>query len=78
MTLEISRAREIILGEVLGVFVREDLVNDRLHVDQYGMDAVGRLGGHSYCRIRDQFEIKTLTPEEWALGKRPTETESQP
>ena len=78
MTLEISQAREIILGEVLGVFVREDLVNDRLHVDKYGMDAVGRLGGHSYCRIRDQFEIKTLTPEEWALGKRPTETESQP
>ena len=77
MTLEISRAREIILGEVLGVFVRDDLVNDRLHVDQHGMDAVGRLGGHSYSRIRDQFEIKTLTPDEWALGKRPAETESE-
>lgn len=77
MTLEISKAREIILGEVLGVFVRDDLVNERLHVDQQGMDAVGRLGGHSYCRTRDQFEIKTLTVDEWALGKRPAETESQ-
>ena len=78
MTLEISKAREIILGEVLGVFARDDLVNDRLHVDQQGMDAVGRLGGHSYCRIRDQFEIKTLTADEWTLGKRPVETENQP
>ena len=66
MTLEVSRAREIILGEVLGVFVREDLVNERLHVDQHGMDAVGRLGGHSYTRTRDQFEIVTPSVEQWA------------
>ena len=66
MTLEVSRAREIILGEVLGVFVRQDLVNERLHVNQRGMDAVGRLGGYSYTRTRDQFEIVTPTVEQWA------------
>lgn len=66
MTLEVSRAREIILGEVLGVFVREDLVNERLHVDQHGMDAIGRLGGYSYTRTRDQFEIVTPSVEQWA------------
>ncbi|MFZ2101012.1 MAG: flavin reductase family protein [Oricola sp.] len=65
MTLEIGRAREIILGEVLGVFVREDLVNEWLHVDQHGMNAVGRLGGHSYTRTLDQFDIRTLTVDEW-------------
>ena len=74
MTLEVSRAREIILGEVLGVFVREDLVNERLHVDQQGMDAVGRLGGYSYARTGDQFEIKTLSVDEWALGRKPART----
>jgi flavin reductase (DIM6/NTAB) family NADH-FMN oxidoreductase RutF len=69
MTLEVGRAREIILGEVLGIFVREDLVDDRLHVDQHGMDAIGRLGGHSYARTRDQFEIKTQSVEEWESRK---------
>jgi hypothetical protein len=29
------------------------------------MDAVGRLGGHSYARTRDQFEHVTLSPGEW-------------
>ncbi|WP_225772996.1 flavin reductase family protein [Inquilinus sp. Marseille-Q2685] len=66
MTLQLSPAREIILGEVLGVFVRTDAVDARsLHVDQHKMDAIGRLGGHSYARTQDQFEIKTLTPDQF-------------
>jgi flavin reductase (DIM6/NTAB) family NADH-FMN oxidoreductase RutF len=69
MTLEVGRAREIILGEVLGIFVREDLVDDRLHVDQHGMDAIGRLGGYGYALTRDQFEIKTQSVEEWESRK---------
>jgi flavin reductase (DIM6/NTAB) family NADH-FMN oxidoreductase RutF len=71
MTLEVGRAREIILGQVLGVFIRSDLVDaETHHVDQIGLDAVGRLGGHSYARTRDQFEIKTLSLAQWqALGR---------
>ncbi|CAM3818197.1 flavin reductase family protein [Rahnella bruchi] len=66
-TLEVGPAREIILGEVLGVYVRSDAVDSsNLHIDQQMMDAVGRMGGHTYTRTRDQFDIKTLTPEEWA------------
>jgi flavin reductase (DIM6/NTAB) family NADH-FMN oxidoreductase RutF len=66
MILELGKAREIILGEVVGLFVREDAVNrDTLHIDQHKMDAIGRLGGHSYARTRDQFEIKTLSVDEW-------------
>lgn len=66
MTLEVGKAREIILGEVLGIHVRADLVDPQsLHVDQIGMDAIGRLGGHSYARQRDQFDIRTLSVEEW-------------
>lgn len=66
-TLQVGPAREIILGEVVGVFVRSDAVNpSNLHIDQQLMDAVGRMGGHTYTRTRDQFDIKTLTPEEWA------------
>lgn len=66
MTLEVGKAREIILGQVVGVFIRSDLVDaERLHVDQMGMDAIGRLGGHGYARTRDQFDIRTLSVEEW-------------
>ncbi|MBB5663886.1 flavin reductase (DIM6/NTAB) family NADH-FMN oxidoreductase RutF [Rhizobium leguminosarum] len=69
-TLQVGAAREIILGEVLGVYVRSDAVNaSNLYIDQKMMDAVGRMGGHSYARTRDQFDIKTLTPQEWENGK---------
>ena len=71
MTLEVGKAREIILGEVLGIHIRADLVDPQsLHVDQHGMDAIGRLGGHSYARTRDQFDLKTLSVEEWEGRKR--------
>jgi hypothetical protein len=43
-----------------GVHVRSDAVNfANLHIDQLKMDAVGRLVGHSYTRIRDQFDRVT-------------------
>jgi flavin reductase (DIM6/NTAB) family NADH-FMN oxidoreductase RutF len=65
-TLQVGPAREIILGEVVGVYVRSDVVNpDNLHIDQQLMDAIGRMGGNTYCRTRDQFDVKTLTPEQW-------------
>lgn len=66
MTLEVGPAREIILGRVEAVFIRNYLVDrDSLHIDQMGMDAIGRLGGHLYARQRDQFEIVTCTVAEW-------------
>lgn len=56
---------------VLGVYVRSDAVNlENLHIDQQLMDAVGRMGGHTYTRTRDQFDIKTLTPDEWEARER--------
>lgn len=65
-TLQVGPAREIILGEVVGVYVRSDAVNpENLHIDQQLMDAIGRMGGNTYCRTRDQFDVKTLTPEQW-------------
>ncbi len=66
MTLELGPAREIILGEVIALHVRSDAVDpSNLHIDQHKMDAVGRLGGHSYTRTRDQFEHVTQTPAKW-------------
>ena len=66
MTMAVGKSREILFGEVLGVFIREDAVNpDTLHVDQRLMDAVGRLGGHGYSRIRDQFDLPTPSLQQW-------------
>jgi flavin reductase (DIM6/NTAB) family NADH-FMN oxidoreductase RutF len=66
MTLELGSAREIILGQVVALYVRSDAVDpSNLHIDQLKMDAVGRLGGHSYTRTRDQFEHVTGTPAGW-------------
>jgi flavin reductase (DIM6/NTAB) family NADH-FMN oxidoreductase RutF len=70
MTLEVGKAREIILGQVLGIHIRADIVDPtRLHVDQDKMDAIGRLGGHSYARTRDQFDIRTPTVAEYEQQK---------
>ncbi len=66
LTLEVGRSREIVLGKVLGVFVREDAVDPQTkYVDQRKMDAIGRLGGDGYARTRDQFDLRTLRLAEW-------------
>lgn len=66
MTLEVGRSREIILGEVLGVFIRGDAVDPASkHVDPRLLDTVGRLGGHGYARTREQFDLKTPTLADW-------------
>jgi Flavin reductase like domain len=65
-TLQVGPAHEIILGEVVGVSLRSDAVSaTSLHIDQQLMDTVDRMGGHTYARTRDQFDIKTLSPQEW-------------
>lgn len=48
----------VVLGQVVHVFVRDDLVNERLHVDPAKLDAVGRMGGLGYTRTRDRFELR--------------------
>lgn len=66
------------LGEVVGVFVRSNAVKaSNLHIDQQMMDVVGRMGGHTYARTRDQFDIKTLTPQEWEDRNRVSKTAAE-
>ncbi len=73
LTLEVGKSREIIMGEVLGVFIREGAVDPATkYVDQRAMDAVGRLGGHGYSRIRDQFDLPTMSVETWTRRKAET------
>jgi flavin reductase (DIM6/NTAB) family NADH-FMN oxidoreductase RutF len=47
----------IVLGEVVHVWVRDDLINDRFQIDQGKLDAIARMGGLEYCRTRDRFKL---------------------
>jgi hypothetical protein len=62
-----GKSCEIALGPVVGCFVREGVVDpENGRVDQRKMDAIGRLGGHGYSRIRDQFDLPTMLLAEWS------------
>lgn len=47
----------IVIGRVVMIHVRDDLINDRYHVDAERLGAIGIVGSASYCRIQDRFEI---------------------
>jgi len=46
----------IVLGEVVRFHVRKDLV-ENFSVDADGLDAVGRMSGHTWVRTRDRMEL---------------------
>lgn len=70
--LQIGRSREIVLGEVMAVHLRADLVNERLHVDPGLLDAIGRMGGHGYVRSNQIFDLPTMSLEDWRMGRHAT------
>jgi flavin reductase (DIM6/NTAB) family NADH-FMN oxidoreductase RutF len=70
MTLGIGNSREIILGEVVAAHIRSDIINQRMHIDPAGLDAIGRMGGHSYCSSRDTFDLPTMSVAQWEERKR--------
>lgn len=71
ITLEVGKSREIILGQVTQMHIREDLINlGRFHVDQSALDAVGRMGGHGYSTTRGLFDLPTMSHEQWQAAKR--------
>ena len=66
MALSIGQSREIILGEVLIAHVCDDLIDPAtLYIDQLGLDAIGRMGGHGYARTREYFDLPTRSLKQW-------------
>jgi flavin reductase (DIM6/NTAB) family NADH-FMN oxidoreductase RutF len=47
----------VVIGEVVHIWVRDDLINERFHIDQDKLDAIGRMGGLEYTRTRDRFTL---------------------
>ena len=58
----------LVLGEIVHLFVDDELLDDRLRVDAAALAAIGRLGGRSYCTTKDRFEM--------AMGKEALGVES--
>ena len=79
LTLELGKSRQIILGEILFAHYHSDVVDsDRLHIDPAKLDAIARLGGNTCSTIRDRFEMRTPTLEDFEVelgleppGRRP-------
>jgi flavin reductase (DIM6/NTAB) family NADH-FMN oxidoreductase RutF len=47
----------LVLGRVVHIWARDDVVGENLHVDPAALDAVGRMSGFGYCTTRDRYEI---------------------
>lgn len=47
----------IVIGEVVRVHIADAIINERFHIDPDGLDAIGRMGGTTYCRTRDRFDL---------------------
>ncbi len=50
-------AGNIVIGEVVHIALRDDIVDDRYRIDPARLDAIGRMGGLGYCRTRDRFDL---------------------
>jgi flavin reductase (DIM6/NTAB) family NADH-FMN oxidoreductase RutF len=47
----------IVIGNIVSIHIDDDLLNDRLDVDPDRLQAIGRMGGITYCRTADRFEV---------------------
>lgn len=52
-----SSGGNIVIGEVVHIFVRDDVVNAQLHIDPAALAAIARMGGAGYSRTRDRFDM---------------------
>jgi len=58
----------MVMGEVVWVHARDGVMDARFHADAGRIDSIGRMGGPTYTRTRDRFDIP---PGKAALGYLP-------
>lgn len=47
----------VVIGRIKHIHIRDDIVNERSHIDPAKLDALGRMAGLTYCTTRDRLEI---------------------
>lgn len=53
----------LVIGEVIHLFIRDDLVDERYRVDTMKLQAVGRMAGYDFCHTDRQFTIPNGLPK---------------
>lgn len=48
----------LVLGEIVRIHVKDDLLLENNRINMLKLDALGRLTGDSYCATTEQFELK--------------------
>lgn len=71
LSLNFGPQRELLIGRVVHVHVREDIMDERFNVDMAQYRPVGRLFGNLYARQQDMFGLERIDPVAWAAGRRP-------
>lgn len=58
--IQVSSAREIILGQIVMAHVRKDIIDlETYYSDHAKLDALGRMGGNGYAGTLDYFDLPT-------------------
>lgn len=61
-----TRHRNLVVGEIVHLHIRDGIVDERLHVDIDKLDLVGRLHGADwYVTLRDRFQVPRQTLAGW-------------
>jgi|HubBroStandDraft_1064217.scaffolds.fasta_scaffold01241_9 flavin reductase (DIM6/NTAB) family NADH-FMN oxidoreductase RutF len=50
----------VVIGRIVHIHIRDELINEKYHVDYSAYNPVGRIAGNTYVRIRDRFEVKIV------------------
>ncbi|GAB4479249.1 MAG: flavin reductase family protein [Elainellaceae cyanobacterium] len=53
----------VVIGQVVHLFVRDEVLGDRNRIDSDKLGAIGRMAGYEYCRTGDRFEIPNGFPK---------------
>jgi flavin reductase (DIM6/NTAB) family NADH-FMN oxidoreductase RutF len=66
VTLQLSKQRDIVVGEVIHMHVRDGLFNpETLHIDLSQYAIVGRMFGDLYTPVETTFALERMSPDEW-------------
>jgi flavin reductase (DIM6/NTAB) family NADH-FMN oxidoreductase RutF len=69
VSLHPGHGRELVVGEITGIHVRDGILDPAtLRIDWGRYRVVGRLFGNLYCRTRDTFELVRRSYAEWRAG----------
>lgn len=70
----ITPVRYVILGEIVHIHIRDDVIDERMHIDPDRLNLVGRMHGDGwYTRTTSRWQNPRVTYANWLLHKqRPT------